>query len=910
MASKKRAGRCAARRGRLPRDVRVKEGAIVAMESSMSEASMSDAGVLRGVAYHANGHPRHDHDLVASDSTYWWSKQGSDLLEVRRFDPAAENASSAPPITLDVKYGAEGAVVGVEIVERDGVPDLVVLATTKGRVLVWGRPDLERGATGATPSQPSACVESGATDLASVRIISSTRTRTEFVLGSRSTGLGAAAYDAGERSAVCSFFPPGDDQGDSPAPGQDRGSGSLLQNVLGSFANRFQQGGDGSADSRGAPASPLPRSVFAVAVAYPFTIAADASGRVRCLSVRADGSAPELRGHLSLRDAVASELAEWAGKGQSHHSLDPSRLRVTPLDCVAIAGGPRAAVLALVDCGDQVRRAALFVLSVSRRGELSLENRVLLNDAWLASSAIDRGTKIAVAADASSLVVRLADGRACCFACDLGSAGECAGIQLDRFAWGCVSFAHPGGDPGFAFLLNGLQTRTLAQILLDACHNIVEALPKDKAAFGEPGGADPISAQLKSKLEQHFQFASLLHRTGWLDLVDMATAGRIVRAGEHIAALQCIRGKEVLLRDQGGASGAGGLSHDLASASSRRGSGAPDLLRSLLAEASGGHGGAEAFYSRPLASLSFLDVVSRRAESLAGGVNQAAQDVQQQSAVLDSLSRVVTETLSAVESWVRAVDSSLIPVAKGAFGHQEGYAWSAHPSLCDCLLSLSRLCVCYHRQWKRRAPALVPRLSIQLHSLITQFLHVRDAMVEATPKEKRDADAKRFAAYGEAGEEVLGALLSASYEESNHMIQDAVAELAEVHDCHGVLYDLCDKTGDSRRLHQYMRMVDPFAPYAFGRLIEANRVRDLMELPDEFSARLRGYLEQRLGSGAHEELLWMLLARGGEWSDCAGVLAGMAARAGEGAEDRERHLALSKLCELARPAYRTKARAT
>ena len=86
---------------------------------------MSDAGVLRGVAYHANGHPRHDHDLVASDSTYWWSKQGSDLVEVRRFDPAAENASSAPPITLDVKYGAEGAVVGVEIVERDGVPDLV-----------------------------------------------------------------------------------------------------------------------------------------------------------------------------------------------------------------------------------------------------------------------------------------------------------------------------------------------------------------------------------------------------------------------------------------------------------------------------------------------------------------------------------------------------------------------------------------------------------------------------------------------------------------------------------------------------------------------------------------------------------------------------------------------------------------
>ena len=116
---------------------------------------MSDAGVLRGVAYHANGHPRHD-PARGVDGTCWWSKQGPLL---RRFDPAAENASS-PPMPR-VKYGAEGAVVS-PIVERDGVPDLVEVAAAKGGARVGeAGPGARRH--GCDASHPSACVESNRT---------------------------------------------------------------------------------------------------------------------------------------------------------------------------------------------------------------------------------------------------------------------------------------------------------------------------------------------------------------------------------------------------------------------------------------------------------------------------------------------------------------------------------------------------------------------------------------------------------------------------------------------------------------------------------------------------------------------------------------------------------------------------
>ena len=83
---------------------------------------------------------------------------------------------------------------------------------------------------------------------------------------------------------------------------------------------------------------------------------------------------------------------------------------------------------------------------------------------------------------------------------------------------------------------------------------------------------------------------------------------------------------------------------------------------------------------------------------------------------------------------------------------------------------------------------MVPRLSIQLHSLITQYLSVCDAFLASTSEEEKLRNSQHFRTYIESGEEILGALLEAAYEESNHMIQNAVAELAEMHCCYAVLY--------------------------------------------------------------------------------------------------------------------------
>ena len=108
---------------------------------------------------------------------------------------------------------------------------------------------------------------------------------------------------------------------------------------------------------------------------------------------------------------------------------------------------------------------------------------------------------------------------------------------------------------------------------------------------------------------------------------------------------------------------------------------------------------------------------------------------------------------------------------------------------------------------------------------------------------------------------------------------------------------MCDKTKDIGRLYQYMRMVEPFATYAFMRLVAANRIRDILELPEEFNQGLCLYLKQH-GDPRHQELLWLHLARMQSWGDCAALLESSGNTAAT-QEKKERDLALSKLCKLA-----------
>jgi hypothetical protein len=609
----------------------------------------------------------------------------------------------------------------------------------------------------------------------------------------------------------------------------------------------------------------------------------------------------------------ALDFESWFGHNQGAQQtvVDEQNLLVTPLDVTFVPGTSQEeiAVLALIQDKETEAfdRVAMLIFSL-RENKLAFVRYVVLSDEWLVGlkATMNLRLKLKIAKDLNSVVVKGNDGHALAFAGNVHTMHEVAAIHTNKYVWDACSFSFMG-QVQFLFLMHDLTCNTLSQSLLDMCNNIVEALPKQLAdqystGGGASGALGAVDIQLKDKLEQHFQFLNLLHSRGWLDMLHVKTAGRIVRAGEHVAALQCIRSKEKLLQEQSmqdqqnmglaGASGGGSKSVSL------------NLIQSIIQDAGeqiassretleGGPNRRqpwEVFYSKPLSSVLFLDMIERKVDAL---INQpifeiskeralvaSTKDVQVQNAILNVLSRTVTETLNAVESWIRAVDASGIPALPGAFGHQEGYSWTSCPSLCNSLSALSRLCLHYHSQWKTKAPNMVPKLSIQLHSLITQYLTVCDAFLQATPQEEKTRNPQAFKKYIEGGEEILGALLEASYEESNHMIQDAVAELAEVHGCYSVLYDLCEKTNDIDRLCQYMRMVQPevsklgdveksgFAAYAFERLIAANRIRDVLELPPEFNESLNLYLSR---SPDHQHLLFLHLARMQCWDQCSKV---------------------------------------
>ncbi|QDZ22115.1 hypothetical protein HOP50_07g46550 [Chloropicon primus] len=896
-----------------------------------------DAGVVVGV--------RGDNTRRRGE-TYLWSvrKEATPnqyVLCVRHcHDGSSERSMEVDDLAwrlLFEKQAVTDKVAGVAVVEREGGRGelAVVVALSNGRVMLW-----ESAALGAE-ARPVLTSVTGSGNLKAMRVVRSTAYRTECVVGTSDRGVGLAALDARKGTTACSFFsgPREDGRSVEEEEASEQAGGSLLQNVFGSFANRFQSSsgfdtakGSGSGASSGEPSS---CQVLALEFAHPFLVALDGSGGLWCWKLGQEvDEQPKLLNFVSLKSVCVSslDLASYLKPGTRQGTVDEGSVTVRPLDATQIAKGGHkgVAVLALVQGSDNLQKVVVFVFGLADRGGLHFQRHVLLSDEWLLGSAVTLQLKLKVASDNNSFVIKGSDGHAIAFAGSLETATEVAAIHMNKFVWDASSFTPISGQAQFLFLMHDLTQSTLSRTLLDMCYNIVEALPKQ---YTQHSSSDPqadasgllgaLDIQLKDKLEQHFQFVSLLHSRGWLDMLDMKTAGKIVRAGEHIAALQCIKSKENLLQEQGSQERqVGGLgTPGIVGA----GSGGPgkssvslELLQSIIREA--GTKVAErseqsqldepkqpweVFYSKPLSSVLFLDTVVAKVNALVSqphfeiskDVSASTRDIQVQNAILNVLSRTVTETLNAVESWIRAVDASCIPVLSGAFGYQEGYSWTSCPSLCDCLLALSRLCIHYHSQWKAKAPNMVPRLSIQLHSLITQYLSVRDAFLEATPEEEKLRNPQHFRAYVDSGEEILGALLDASYEEANHMIQDAVAELAEVHSCYGVLYSLCEKTNDMQRLYQYMRMVQPFATYAFRKLIEAKRVRDILELPPEFNESLCVYLQQH-SDQHHQELLWLHLARMQAWGDCTSLLESIANRIPT-SEEKQRHLALSKLCKLA-----------
>ena len=878
---------------------------------------------------------------VASEAT---------AMEVESDGPAPAHRLAYPRGEICPGNGAE-RVVEVAVVEHDpsqqggsAKSTTVVCGLSSGRVILWALSANEVAGASDTPPRMEARITSSSS-LVYLGVVSSAPWKTDCVYCTSDRGVGQLAFDmkTGVWTASNLAKPRQEDaEGEDKAGGETSGEGGkgIFQNVFGSLV-RFQGGSARGAERAGGsrhgsgrgPCEAHSMALVRCGGGDVVLAAVDMDGDLWCYggldhsdsgSTGVSSASVEV---VSLKDACVQplDLASWSPANRQ--PVDHDAVVVKPLDVSPVKGGGTLAVLAVVEAKESFQKVGVFLFDVSggRRPTVRFVRHVLLSDAWLSGSLGTLRLKLKIASDGKSFVIKGTDGQAIAFAGDLKTATEVAAIHMNKYIWDVCPFALPG-RAHFLLLMHDLSQITLSRALLDMCYNIVEALPKQRSDPGAGAGdggahASALDAQLKDKVDQHFHFVSLLHSRGWLDMVDMKTAGRIVRAGERITALQCIKTKEnLLLEPSAQDQRVVGLATSPTTTSGSTSKSLPlALLQSIIRETGAKVGQTrsaqaaqapsqsawEVFYSKPTSSVLFLDTLAEKVGALIHGPNfeimpgvtATAMDVHAQNAVLNVLSRTVTETMNSVESWIRVVDRHCIPALPGAFGHQEGYSWTSCPSLCDALLALSRLCIHYHTQWKTKAPTMVPRLSIQLHSLITQYLSVMEAFLAATPEEEKRANPQRLRAYVESGEEVLGALLSASYEEANHMIQDAVAELAEVHSCYGVLYDLCDKTKDIGRLYQYMRMVEPFATYAFMRLVAANRIRDILELPEEFNQGLCLYLKQH-GDPRHQELLWLHLARMQSWGDCAALLESSGNTAAT-QEKKERDLALSKLCKLA-----------
>ena len=694
----------------------------------------------------------------------------------------------------------------------------VVAAFDDGEVLCWEMQESDESHV-AHALEPCVVAKVAGAKIVSLNVVSSVARgggKTSCVIGTSNLGMLQLELDwkkkthvISEKNAAASST---SRESASTLPPQNEvrgGAGGLLQNVFGSFT-RFQAASSedkGTKDESESQCAVHSMKVIHSAGGDPVLVAMDQAADLWCWQVGSDRL--NLIEKLSMKTVCLTclDLLSWSSTRVG--AVDGKGMLIKPLDVAAVPGGKgQVALLALLQSKDQFQKVVIFIFGFGSGSKPAptFVRHIVLSDAWLVGATMNLQLKLTIASDLNSFVVKGNDGHMLAFAGNLNEVNEVAAIHTNKYVWDACPFTSMG-QVQFLLLMHDLTYVSLSQTLLDMCNNIVEALPKQRSDSDAGGLHGAVDTQLKDKLEQHFQFVNLLHSRGWLDMLDMKTAGKIVRAGEHVAALQCIRSKESLLQEQN-AQGQQSIGLANTSMGSNSKTVSLQLIQSIINDAGQKVSESmnkqldapkqpwEVFYSKPLSSMLFLDMIAGKVEALISrpafeiskDTAASTNDVQIQNAILNVMSRTVTETLNAVESWIRAVDTSCIPARPGAFGHQEGYSWTACPSLCNCLLSLSRLCIHYRSQWKTKAPNMVPRLSIQLHSLITQYLSVCDAFLASTSEEEKLRNSQHFRTYIESGEEILGALLEAAYEESNHMIQNAVAELAEMHCCYAVLY--------------------------------------------------------------------------------------------------------------------------
>lgn len=118
-----------------------------------------------------------------------------------------------------------------------------------------------------------------------------------------------------------------------------------------------------------------------------------------------------------------------------------------------------------------------------------------------------------------------------------------------------------------------------------------------------------------------------------------------------------------------------------------------------------------------------------------------------------------------------------------------------------------------------------------------------------------------------------------------------VEELCRLHHCYPQLYTLCrtlaalEQPGaplsSSPRLLTYLGSLgaeegagprDTFAAFVFQKLLEDGLHAELLKLPANFQGALAEFMQ------AHPQLLWLLLARAGDWGGATAALTQTAAR--------------------------------